>query len=408
MSRANPLADKATITSFGKNVYMCCELIGSTIDSFGLRTDIRPAVLADYREGRRDLSREHIEAAACEFQLKPVEMVGQYGDDEHRRIRLESLLSQRGALTASRLLGTKPPAIPVAKKPAEVEVVVAENNIVEATEPPLPKEKAAIVAEPITTTPIEEEVMSDEDTTIVSAEKVVTWDENDLVATTADGVTFNLLTKEMRARVIAHIRLAIKGTDWNFVSLDTAAKLKKPSSWWRGVEIGQARISGTNIESIAEVLGLSVYSLLMGPATEPAAPAPAEQTPVVAEVPPVVAAEAEMAAPVSPAPTLIVAEPPTPEVVLVATPAAVTEEQEYFRLLVLSADTEPAPGVSIGQLLELARDQEQTAWVRAYLTMTVAGQKLAYSIAATRELVASHGKPIQAMYLEAITEVYEV
>lgn len=356
MGRPDPKEVPENLIAFAKNVHACAEIVGRSIESVALRTAIDHRLFADYLNGKGYLSDEILEAVCAEFRLDASRMLVHFCSQEDRMAVLEQQLKSAGFITHSALLGAGPPSTAVPQLPEiQIEEPEEEDNADESVQPDM------------------EEPMADEMVVeIVTSEVTIDWDEEDLVGVTSDGRHFNLRNNEARKAVIGRVRKLIDGTNMTFASLNELAKLKQPSSWWRNVETAKSRIYGTNVESLAAVLNVSVISLLTDPEPEDSstlelAVAATPVDPLILVEPAVLLAE--------PSPQQVVAEVPVTEsaTVLMAVAAPTTDEQDYFRRLVLSASTEPAPNASFGQLLELARDQEGVDWKETYLTLTLAG-----------------------------------
>lgn len=369
MARSDPLADRQTIVAFGTNVAACCEIVGISIESLSIRTEIDPGVLDDYRNGNRHLSKPDIDAVCAEFGIPDRDLVHHYGTSEHRTEVLTNLLVRAGY------------KLPVVASREESEQMATGSDIAETPQEP--------AIDPIETTPepeiaAKEEPMETVEVMDAEASASLKWDDNDFVAYTGSGERFNLQQKELRTRIIGNVRTILASTEGTFADLIKRAGLNKPSSWPRGVELATSRISGVEVEALAEALGVTPYALLSG-MNQPAPTPTVEQS-------------------VEPAAT------PEPVVVQLAEPAAdisapkPADDQEYFRRLLLSRHTQPAPGVEVGQLLELARDQEGVDWITSYLTLTKGGEELRIAIEALQERVRVLDQPIQAMYLKALAE----
>lgn len=398
MMKANPKAVPENLVAFGANVYACAELVGRSIDSVALRTAVDPRTFADYLNGRGYLDDEIVEAVCAEFRLSDSKMLAHFDTHAQRMAVLEEQLKAAGFITSSTLIG-KSAVEKGSAEPVELKLLVTNDD---TSHEDIPDDGGNATMEE----PMADEMEQD------SAEVAeVTWDDDDLIGTTSDGRQFSLRSKRVRADIIGTVRGMIAERNENLTDFAERVKLGKPSYWWRKVEISELLIYGTDLESIAGGLDVSILSLL----ERIFAPAPVSEEPpeallpdttvseavaLIADAGPAIIVEPAIVSPApEPAPVFVLAEGEVPAQV-----PANTNEQEYFRLLVLSANTEPAPGVSFGQLLELARDQEGVDWQTSFLTLTVAGHDVTSAIDSMSELIADYDPPIRRLFLTALTK----
>ena len=179
---------------------------------------------------------------------------------------------------------------------------------------------------------------------------------------------FNLVTKEDRALVMGHIRAA-RGTLSQGKVLEMAG-LKKNTTWWARTEQGTTRIYRNDLEQIAKVIGVSVGILLTGYGLDESKMKPTKRGPSTRTIElPFLSQE---------------------------------DRNEYFRARVLSSKTEPAEGVAIGELLELARNQESVDWEDAWLRLTKQGATVLRLIDKWDSELRKAGEPIQVMIIERL------
>jgi|GEM_PF-3354857 len=199
------------------------------------------------------------------------------------------------------------------------------------------------------------------------------WKDN--LTVSLGSKVFDLRNKELKALIMGHIRAA-KGSRSN-KELGEAAGIKKASSWWSGVERGTARIYRDDLEKIAKALSSSMGVLVTGHGLDPSK----------------IRAKGRHGNSLVPIKRVI--ELP---------PLSIEARAAYFRNRVLNSKTEPAEGVAIGELLELARNQDSVDWEDAWLRLTKHGATVQKLISQWNEKLDKVGEPIQAIIIEGISK----
>lgn len=207
-----------------------------------------------------------------------------------------------------------------------------------------------------------------------SATQTLTWDTDGLVATIGS-VKYDLKTKQLRSLVMGHIRAA-KGSHTNN-AINAAAKLGKASSWWSSVEVGKARMYRADLEKIASHLKVSVDVLLTGRGLD----------------------TSKMSVRGRSSNALVAIKR-----VIELPPVSKERKDAFFRDRVLNAKTEPAEGVSFGQLLELARNQDDVDWEDAWLNLTKHGATVKQLINKWDADLNKVGEPIQLLIIEKLCQ----
>ncbi len=220
--RTNPLADPHTITCFGKNIYACCSILGISIKSLGVRADVDSTLFPGYLAGTQTIREEDLEAVRSEFRLTKLQIVTHYGTEEQRKKALTSQLASAGHVI--------PKTIPAGSELHEDDTTGNDGDTAGMITDPA--EQVPPATDVLTGTNVAEIVVQETITESTEAASNVTvrWNDEDLVAETADGQKFNMCLKGMRAGVIGQIREHIVGTGWTFAKINDGAKINKPSS----------------------------------------------------------------------------------------------------------------------------------------------------------------------------------
>lgn len=375
--------------NFGRNIECCLRIIGSTIDSLSLRTDIHVGVLHGFTRGNSEVKDEWVEAIASDLGITTEQLLWDYGNPENRTNILRGLFQKKGRIVEGETkISTEAPAVKYVPKVIEskVPVVPPSHHTGNGSTPP---------AQPRTGGTQHNGVRRVGDNDI--------WNQEDLVAKIGGRVA-NLQEKWLRTKVIHRVREVAAEKQLTLTEILIRAKSTKPVSWIRMVENANIRIYGTEVEALAEACGCTLEYLLFGDKPkedeaevskpiiheEEATPNVSEEEPTEERLPngqsepPAIPSVIAIPVPkiVSvplPAPVVVVARPPVvdrPIVPEVFEHVPEIKEQTFFRDRFLSDTTEPAAGVTVGTLLKQASGQGELDWATAYFTLTKEGTEL--------------------------------
>lgn len=222
------LRDPAVIKTFGKNMAVCLELIGSSVHSFAIRADVNSELLERYIVGEGQLTESIIEAVCAELRLPRIDLFSGYGPSDRQRKELSVKLTNAGHITSTELLGEGR----------------GSQNV-------QPKEMHKVVTR----------ALKDIPPNLVT----ISWGENDVFGMCSNDATINLREITVRAVLVQNIKSLFRSDGISsFDVLHERIGLRHPVSWWFGLSSINGRIYGTEVDQVAEAFGVSVYSLMTG------------------------------------------------------------------------------------------------------------------------------------------------